>query len=90
MSKPYFQVDMYETYETDDKGCNGPVPRGEWLDASGEWEGLAIDALRLHAAIEANIGYRDTKPGHEASNGCHVRKPGEDRSGTGGYSHESK
>lgn len=79
-----------ETYQTDDQGCNSPVPRGKWLQASVVRKGHTIDALRLHATVEANVGYTDTKPGHEASNGCHIGKPGEDRSGTTGYSHEGE
>lgn len=30
----------------------------------GEGESLTVDALRLHAGVEAKVGDADTEPGH--------------------------
>ena len=77
-------------YQTDDKRRDNSIPCGKRLHSSVVRKGRTINAFRLQATIEANIGDADAKPGHETSNRCHVGKPSKDHSGTAGYSHERK
>ena len=67
-----------KAYEADDDGRDDGVPAEVRLEARGEGQRLAVDALRLRAGIEAEVRDTDTKPAHEASDGGHVDEPVED------------
>jgi len=79
---------MRETHETDDEAGNGGIPRRVRLEGGGEWQGLAVDSLGLHAGVETEIGQTDAEPGHEAGNGGHVGEPVEHLAGASVDAHE--
>ena len=63
------------THNADNKAPDGSIPCCIRLEEGGEWQGLAVDSLSLHAGVEANVRVGDSKPGQETCDGSHVSKP---------------
>lgn len=59
------------TYHADEEAHDHSVPRRIRLQACPVRELPAVEALRLHARIEARVRQSDAEPGHQASDGGH-------------------
>lgn len=67
-----------DTYETDDRTCDGCVVCGIGVHCARVRQVFAQVSLRLEALVEPDVRHRDTEPGHQTRDGGHVLEPPED------------
>jgi hypothetical protein len=76
------EEDRESSNESNDDGTNTAEPGGVGLPRCLPWEGITVDALNLHGAIEAEVAEAECSPCDEACDCAEVEKPGECLSST--------